>query len=221
MAASPDRFSRPIPSIRQINSAFSGGGSTLCGPTSAADVITYLWENGYSNFHADKRAELVNELAKIMQAGSNGVNGVNFIFGLNHYIVNNGYKVTFKLSGVTIGGDGVAKIDPPNLEKAKFDLSKGKFVFMELCLVEHAPDGYVIRGGHWVVLSGYDKDGLIINDPTYGSIYHSRVQNLKRTNFNYQGHNVRTDKFLWMIDTPRKYLPVVIATITMNIMPAQ
>jgi hypothetical protein len=217
MTASPDSFTRAIPSIHQVNPAFSGGGSTLCGPTSAADVITYLWRNGYSNFHADKQAELVNELAKIMWTGSYGVNGSTFIFGLSHYIENKGYKATFELSGITIAGDGVAKIDPPDLEKAKLDVSRGKFVFLELGFVELTPDGYELRGGHWVVLSGYDKTSLVLNDPAYGSIYTSRVQYLTKTNFTFQGHNISTDKFLGIVDTPRKYLPVIVATVTMDI----
>jgi hypothetical protein len=44
-----------------INSTFKDGGYTLCGPTAAADVIIYLWQNGYQNFQADNQAKTVNE----------------------------------------------------------------------------------------------------------------------------------------------------------------
>jgi len=221
MAASPDSFTRPIPSIRQVNPAFTGEGRTLCGPTSAADVITYLWKDGYSNFHAGNQAALVNELAKIMCAGSDGVSGSNFIFGLSHYIENKGYKATFELSGIKIDSDGVAQVDPPDLEKAKLDISMGKFVFLELGLVALTLDGYKSRGGHWVVLSGYNKANIIINDPTFGSIYPSRVQYLKKTIFPYKGQNINTERFLGITDSPRKLLPVIAAIVTMDIKPPQ
>ena len=57
----PNTFFLKTPSIHQINSTFKDGGYTLCGPTAAADVITYLWQNGYQNFQADNQAKTVNE----------------------------------------------------------------------------------------------------------------------------------------------------------------
>jgi hypothetical protein len=175
-----------IPDIYQEDDYLNlnGGGTYHCGPSSASNIVVWLYENGFTNLSTGTQSEalknVVNNLSQSEYMDTEGVGAtdpVNLVSGLDKYLTDRGYNVTaMEFQGWKNVADKYdTNVTVPELDWIKEGTRDYSGVLLHLGWYNHysATDRYRRNGGHWVTVVGYGKDSegntnpnfLIIHDP--------------------------------------------------------
>lgn len=162
-----------FPDLKQHS--IKGWEEYYCGPTSLANGITYLSQNGYPNLIKGKNnIETINLMAEYLHTGTLGTTTNNLCSGLKNVLKDSGY--TYK----SIEYQGLRAVDSefskgtlaPNLNWIKAAVEKKGIVLLNIGIYKKENNNYQRKWGHWVTVVGHGFDGkkknpdtLIIQDP--------------------------------------------------------
>lgn len=171
------------------------GGEFHCGPTSATNVIVWLYEHGFSNLSDGTQTAalkfVVNNLSSsdYMRTNLNGAtNPAELITGLVAYLKDRGYNIT----GMQFQGwkDVEDKYDTnvtvPSLDWIKEGISEysGTLLHLGRYYYNSTTDTYTRKTGHWVTAVGYGVDNQSNRDPNI-IIIHDPITNYWRGKNDY------------------------------------
>jgi hypothetical protein len=161
-----------MPSFRQRNAEFDGGGKKFCGPTAASNALMWLADHGYPNLKppaGDKAAaqtEMIKRLAGFMGTYREGTSVASFANGIRSYLDVSGYSCkSWIYSGNSCANTTSA---PPDINLVRA-LSSGNTVLwfsVGWYFYDESTQNYTRECGHWVTLAGYGKNREGKDDPS-------------------------------------------------------
>ena len=153
-------------------------GSQYCAPTSVANVLVWLDNNGFPNMVPDADGwthyNLIAHLGKpsFMRVGEKGTGPLATMTGLEKYCRERGYEVLIEWQGWRNGGKYAvaSNLDPRWLFEGVVGSSN---VVLNIGWYRHHPatDTYERIAGHWVTMVGYDAASesgphIVVHDPS-------------------------------------------------------
>lgn len=169
-----------IPDYKQTQKEFPDNGSYYCGPTSAANAIKYLSNNGFKALAGNKPPlELIKELASFFKPDDkDGTTIIKMCDGLKRFVTSKGYKIKhLEYQGYRPLDKTYKTKNIPDIDRIKKAIEQNAVVLLCLGLyrkpvLKNAELVYERVTGHWVTMVGHshngqtvDKDSLIIHDP--------------------------------------------------------
>lgn len=162
-----------FPDLKQHS--IKGREEYYCGPTSLANGITYLSQNGYPNLIKGKNnIETINLMAKYLHTDTLGTTTNNLCSGLKNVLKDSGYAYkSIEYQGLRAVAPEFSKgILAPNLNWIKTAIEKKGIVLLNIGIYTKENNTYQRKWGHWVTVVGHGFDGknknsdtLIIQDP--------------------------------------------------------
>jgi len=200
-----------IPDIYQRNNTIGlpGGGWYQCGPSSATNVLVWLYMNGFTNLSSGTEQQALNltvwKLSGPDFTNSNSLIGVDpdvLTRSIRKYVNNSGYVVTnMKFQG----WKPVDEIFKTNVRAPQLDWIKqgiksdsGVLLHQGWYTYNSNTDKYTRISGHWITAVGYgvnkngtiDPNMIIIHDPVTGNLKNEYINMTRINSGKLSGHTL-------------------------------